>query len=188
MTDAVLPTDARIETTTILGLELHHTKVVGDPRGLLAELIRGGSANPILAPGFGNLYASIAIGKHVGRAAHFHFHLRELFFTLGGTTLWFFHDFRPDSETTGRSFACILGFDRPTDAVPDPVYVLADRDMVRVDVPSGVYHAYWPLTDVPVTVVAAPSLPHDDTDYDRRKPHEVPGCREVLAPYGISIG
>ncbi|MBI4433309.1 dTDP-4-dehydrorhamnose 3,5-epimerase family protein [Candidatus Uhrbacteria bacterium] len=179
--------DARVETTAIVGLELHHTKVVGDARGLLAELVQGGTANPVLAPGLGNLYVSIAVGKHVGRAAHFHFRLRELFFTITGTAVWFFHDFRSESPTAGQSFVVVLGAERPAMPTADPVYVLADRDMVRVDVPPGVYHAYWPLTDTPVAVLAAPSLPHDDTDYDRRKPSEIPGCRELLARYQIVI-
>ncbi|MBI2482568.1 dTDP-4-dehydrorhamnose 3,5-epimerase family protein [Candidatus Uhrbacteria bacterium] len=182
-----LLTDARVETTPIAGLELHHTKVVGDARGLLAELVQGGTANPVLAPGLGNLYVSIATGKHTGRAAHFHFRLRELFFTMTGSAVWLFHDFRSTSPTAGQSFVCVLGAERPPESVADPMYVLADRDMVRVDVPAGVYHAYWPLTDTPVVVLAAPSLPHDDTDYDRRKPIEVPGGREALARYGIVI-
>ncbi|MBI4434293.1 hypothetical protein HY635_00515 [Candidatus Uhrbacteria bacterium] len=179
--------DARVETTSIAGLELHHTKVVGDSRGILAELIQGGSANPVLAWGFRNLYASIATGKHIGRAAHFHFKNCECFFTLTGTALWFFHDFREGSPTAGRSYACVAGFKRPPSAVSDPVYVLEDRDMVRFTVPAGVYHAYWPLTGDPVTVVSAGSEVHDDADYDRRPPSAVPGCREWLARYGITV-
>lgn len=180
-------TDARVETTTIDGLELHHTKVVGDPRGLLVELIQGGAENPVLSHGFGNLYSSIATGKHTGRAAHFHFKLHEFFFTLTGTALWFFHDFRETSPTFGKSYACVLGFDRPTEAVFDPVCVLSEKDMVRCVVPAGVYHAYWPLTDTPVFVVSVASMRHDNADYDRRPPSAVPGCREWLAKYGIAL-
>lgn len=179
--------DARVETTTIDGLEFHHTKVLGDPRGLLVELVPGGSTNPILSNGFGNLYSSIATGKHTGRAAHFHFKLHEFFFTLTGSALWFFHDFREHSPTFGKSSAVVLGFDRPTQDVPDPVYVLSDKDMVRCVVPAGVYHAYWPLTDAPVFVVSVASMPHDNADYDRRKPDTVPGCREWLSRYGIAL-
>lgn len=179
--------DARVETTTIAGLELHHTKVVGDARGLLAELIQGGNANPVLSNGFGNLYTSIAIGKHTGRAAHFHFKLHEFFFTLTGTALWFFHDFRDGSPTFEKSYSVVLGFDRPIGDAHDPVYVLADKDMVRCVVPAGVYHAYWPLTDAPVFVVSVASMTHDNADYDRRPPSAVPGCRESLARYGITL-
>jgi dTDP-4-dehydrorhamnose 3,5-epimerase-like enzyme len=179
--------DARVETTPIAGLDLHHTKVVGDVRGVLAELIPGGAANPILEPGFGNLYASIAVGKHTGRAAHVHHQLRELFFTLSGCAVWFFRDLREDSPTFGASFTCVLGFERPPMAVADPCYVLTDRDMVRVDVCPGVYHAYWPLTDTPVVVLAAPSLPYDAADYDRRPPWSIPGCGDQLARYGIPV-
>ncbi len=179
--------DARVEVTPIEGLELHHTKVTGDPRGLLAELIQGGSSNPTLDVGFGNLYASIAIGKHTGRAAHVHLKLHERFFTLTGTALWFFHDLRETSPTFGTSYAVVLGFDRPTATVSDPTYVLADNDMVRAIVPPGIYHAYWPLTEAPVFVVCVASLPYDAADYDRRLPSAVPGCRELLARYGITV-
>lgn len=179
--------DARIETTSISGLELHHTKVVGDACGFLAELVRGGSANPVLAPGFGNLYTSVAIGKHTGRAGHFHFKLHERFFTLTGSAVWFFHDFREGSPTFGKSFTCVLGYDRPPEGTPGPAYILSDRDMVRVVVPPGVYHAYWPLTDAPVIVLAVASTPHNDADYDRRKPVEVPECREALTLFGITL-
>lgn len=180
-------TDARVETTSIDGLELHHTKVVGDARGLLAELVQGGGANPILAPGFGNLYTSVAIGKHTGRAGHFHFKLHERFFTLTGSTVWFFHDFRDGSPTFGKSFTCILGYDRPLEGMPGLAYTFSDHDMVRAVVPPGVYHAYWPLTDAPVMVLAVASKPRDDTDYDRRKSIDVPGCREAIAAYGITL-
>lgn len=179
--------DARVEGTTIAGLELHHTKVLGDPRGLLVECIQGGSANPILEPGFGNLYVSIAVGKHTGRAAHVHQKLHERFFTLTGTALWFFHDFRDGSPTFGKSYAVVLGFDRPTTPVPDSVYTLTDRDMIRAVVPPGIYHAYWPLTEQPVFVVCVASLPYDVADYDRRPPSTIPGCRERLAKYGIAL-
>ncbi|MDO8599550.1 MAG: dTDP-4-dehydrorhamnose 3,5-epimerase family protein [bacterium] len=179
--------DARVELTPINGLELHHTKVVGDARGLLAELVQGGAANPVLSHGFGNLYTSIAIGKHTGRAAHLHVKLHEIFCTLTGTALWFFHDFREASPTFGKSHAVVLGFDRPTTAVPDSVYVLSEKDMARCIVPGGVYHAYWPLTDAPVFVVSIASMPHDDADYDRRKPDTVPGCRDWVGKYGIAL-
>jgi len=179
--------DARIETTMIEGLDLHHMKVVGDARGFLAELIPGGSANPVLARGFGNLYTSIAIGKHTGRAAHLHVKLHEVFCTMTGIALWFFHDFRDASPTFGKSFACVLGFERLPGGVPDKVYVLSENDMVRCVVPSGVYHAYWPLTDAPVTVLCIASMPHDGADYDRRPPSQVPGCRERVAGYGITL-
>ena len=179
--------DARVEATTIDGLELHHTKVLGDDRGMLAELLQGGSANPVLAPGFGNCYLSIAIGKHTGRAAHVHRVLHERFFTVTGSAVWFFYDLRDDSATAGRSFTCVLGYARPPDAIAGPAAFLDERDMVRMVVPPGVYHAYWPLTEAPVVVLSVASLPYDDADYDRRAPATIPGCRDALAAYGIRI-
>ncbi|MDO8425175.1 MAG: hypothetical protein Q7T01_01525 [bacterium] len=177
--------DARVETTTIAGLELHHTKVVGDSRGMLAELIRNGSANPILGAGLGNLYVSIAMGKHIARAGHHHTNNLERFFTLSGCALWYFSDLREDSPTRGHQYACVLGADRPRDAVPDPVYVLADIDMVRAIVPTGVYHVFWPLTEAPVSVLAAASVSHELEDVVRTPWQTVHGCAERVAQYGI---
>lgn len=172
--------------TKILGLEFQPQKVVGDPRGLLAEMIQGGTASSVVQEhGIGNIYSSIATGKHIGRAAHYHYKNHEIFFTLTGSALWLFHDFRKDSPTFGQSEGVIVGWEKPTSEVHHPVHVLSDKQFLRVVVPTGVYHAYWPLTDNPVTVVAVASVPHNDADYWRGKPVEVPGFPDILKLYGI---
>ncbi len=169
------------------GLRVELQKVVGDSRGLLAELLPGGARDPAVAEfGIGNLYASIATGRHVARAGHFHFKNHENFFTLTGVALWLFHDFRENSPTFGVTAGLVLGAAAPETAVQHPQFVLTEKQMARVGVPVGVYHAYWPLTDEKVVVVAAASDPHNDADYDRRPPAEVPGFREELAKYGIA--
>ena len=171
--------------TTIEGLELNLTKFIGDARGFLAEMLQGGWENPLVKDvPIGNIYSSVATGKHIGRAAHFHFKNREIFFTLTGTALWLFHDFREGSPTFGQSWGYIAGMKKPEMTVHHPVYVLEEKHMARVVVPTGVYHAYWPLTEEVVMVVALASVPHDDADYDRRKPAVVPGFPEVLSAYG----
>lgn len=176
----------QIIQTPISGLELHLQKVFGDPRGILAEMLPGGSANPAVAEhGLGNIYASIATGKHTARAAHFHFKNHEIFCTLTGTALWLFHDFREKSPTFGQNAGVVVGFTLPTTPVHHPVYVLDQKQMARVIVPAGVYHAYWPLTDEKVVVCSMASDPHDDADYDKRPPSAVPGFFDLLSQYGM---
>ena len=175
-------------TTEIQGLEIHLQKFFGDSRGLLAEMIQGGMQNSVVQEfGVGNIYASIATGRHIARAAHFHFKNHEIFFTLTGTALWLFHDFRESSATFGQNVGMVVGFDSPTVPVHHPVYVLDQKQMARVIVPTGVYHAYWPLTDEKVVTVAVASEKHDDADYDRRTIKTVPGFLDILAQYGMDI-
>lgn len=174
--------------TSIEGLELHLTKFIGDSRGFLAEMLAGGFENPLVRDGgVRNIYTSVATDKHIGRAAHFHFKNREIFFTLTGTALWLFHDFRDGSPTRGQSWGYIAGMKKPDFTVNHPVYVLEEKHMARVVVPTGVYHAYWPLTDEAVMVVALASVLHDDADYDRRKPAEVPCFTDIISRYGITV-
>lgn len=174
--------------TAIEGLLVRPQKVVGDSRGLLAEMLQDGAASPLVAAhGIGNVYASIATGKHVGRAAHFHFENHEIFYTLTGTALWLFHDFREGSPSFGADFGLVLGSDRLEGKLLHDSYLLADGKFAGVEVPVGVYHAFWPLTEEKVVTVAVASVPHSDADYDRRPPAEVPGFREILAGYGISL-
>lgn len=174
--------------TDIEGLLVHPQKVVGDSRGLLAEMLQSGAASPLVAGhGIGNVYASIATGKHVARAAHFHFRNHEIFYTLTGSALWLFHDFREGSPTFGKSVGLVLGFDRLEGEPGHDSYLLADGKFAGVEVPVGVYHAFWPLSEEKVVTVAVASVPHDDADYDRRPPQEVPGFPEILAGYGIAL-
>jgi dTDP-4-dehydrorhamnose 3,5-epimerase-like enzyme len=173
--------------TEIDGLEIHLERVFGDGRGILAELLPDGARNPFVSErGIGNVYASIATGRHIARAAHFHFKNHEIFYTLTGTALWLFHDFRENSRTAGKNFGVVLGFDAPADPVPHQVYVLGEQKMAGISVPVGVYHAFWPLTQEKVVTVAVASVPHDDADYDRRSIREVPGFQKILAEYGIT--
>ena len=127
-----------IITTPIDGLEVHLQKMFGDMRGLLAEMIQGGTANEVVTGhGIGNIYASIATGKHVARAAHFHRKNHEIFFTLTGTALWLFHDFREGSPTSGKNAGLVLGFDAPTVPVHHPAYTLDKKQMAKIEKLAG---------------------------------------------------
>lgn len=177
-----------IITTSIHGLEIHPQIMVGDHRGFLSEIVQGGMENPVVREhGVGNIYVTIATGKHIGRAAHFHWKNHEIFFTVTGTALWLFHDFREDAPTFGKSAGVILGMDAPSEPVHHPVFTIDQKQPARVVVPVGVYHAYWPLTDKEVVTVAVASTRHDDADYDRRPPSQVPGFLDILATYGMDV-
>lgn len=174
--------------TPIEGLQVHLQKVFGDSRGLLAEMIQGGTENPVVKEqGIGNIYASVATGKHIARAAHFHHQNREIFFTLTGTALWLFHDFREESATFGQNAGLVLGASAPDFPVFHPVYTLDQKQFASVIVPVGVYHVYWPLTEEKVVTVAVASARHSDRDYDRRPISSVPGFLDILAQYGMDV-
>ena len=150
--------------TTIADLKIRINKVIEDQRGFLCELAPKGLNDELLVGGVRNIYASTAIGKGKGRGGHYHEKNIESFFTLSGTALWFFHDFRQKSPTFDTSYAVILGLESPED-MPCPVYTVSQSKMAQVSVPPGVYHVFYPLTDKPVTVVALASEGFDKNDY-----------------------
>lgn len=152
--------------TPIDGLTISLQKFVTDDRGTLYELLPEGTKNGLIFDGkIGNIYASKAVRKFVPRAGHYHKNLVENFFTISGTVLWYFEDFREDSKTFRKSFEFTCG-EAKTPPIPRVVNVCFDTDgMAQVRVPIGVYHLYFPLTDSPALVLAVGSLPYDSTDY-----------------------
>ncbi len=174
--------------TEIDGLEIRPQKMVGDHRGWLLEMFPGGMANPAVQPwGFGNLCASVATGKHIPRGGHYHYHDHEIFFTLTGSALWLFYDFREDSPTKGKIEGLITGAAVPPGQIYHTSYTVAEQKFVQVSVPVGVYHVFWPLTDEVVHVIELGSVPYDSADYWRGKPAEIPGFPEILKKYGIPV-
>src|SRR3989344_8903749 len=95
-------------TTSIIGLEVGLNRAIGDARGWLGELVPGGAANPDVKDGLGNVYLSVAVGKNIARAGHYHFRQSELFFTITGTALWAFRDYREGSKTFGALQAMVF--------------------------------------------------------------------------------
>lgn len=161
----------------IPGLVFRENKIVGDQRGILAEMLQKGTGHE-LAPQIGNIYASIATGLYTPRAAHYHHKLCENQFTLTGTALWVFKDMREGSS--GLTQAVIAGAKAPADAHGIPVCTMDQGFMLHTHVQPEIYHIFYPLTDEPVTVVCASSLPHDPEDYIRLADTEVPGVREHI--------
>lgn len=150
--------------TNIEGLRLNENKVTGDERGVLYELIPGGTNNESVKEGIGNIYAAIAQEKGTPRAGHFHNLNVENIFTLTGSALWFLKDFREDSPTKGESFLVILGSESH-EIGEIPQYTLKDKKLIHLHIPTGVYHTFWPLTDNPVMVVSIASHPHNPEDH-----------------------
>ncbi|MDO8435540.1 MAG: hypothetical protein Q7S89_02560 [bacterium] len=161
----------------IPGLEFRENKIVGDPRGVLAELLPDGTGHP-LAPRIGNVYAAIATGQYVPRAAHYHKKKIENAFTLSGTCLWVFKDMREGSS--GAMQAVIAGATAPADSHDIPVYTFDRGLMLHIHIEPWIYHILYPLSADPVTVVIAASEPFDITDDYRFPDLEVPGIREYI--------
>lgn len=151
-------------TTPIEDLELLINKVVKDPRGSLFEMMPGGTQNPLAPDRIGNIYCSWANRRHTPRAGHFHKLLQENFFTLAGTVLWYFRDFRKESETFGNEHGLIVSEKLPSRRFSVPSYLISDG-VVSIKVPPGVYHMYYPLTSKPAMVICISSRPYDPSDY-----------------------
>ncbi len=172
--------------TEINGLTVELQPIFGEADGAVLHMLPGGTENP---EGFGgkilDVYAFTAKGKNRFRGGHYHPALHELFFTLSGTALWIFSDFREGSQSSGRTVGMIVGVDAPADAHGVPAYVTADGTLARVRVPAGVYHALFPLTDERVTTAAIGSTPYDKNDYRYPNIEDVPGALELLGRFGI---
>lgn len=163
--------------TTIDGVTILLNRFIGDERGWLGELLPNGNANLDVKDGLGNIYLSVATGKYITRAGHYHHRQSELFFTVSGVALWAFRDYRELSPTFGKVYSVVF-----TDSEIDtnfPLYRIGADAMPGIVVPHGVYHVYWALADAPVRVVCMATTPHDDTDYVRLLPEEVSGINEI---------
>lgn len=173
--------------TPIKGLNIYLNKVVSDPRGSYADMAPGGTDNPLYAEGIKHIHASIATHKFIARGGHYHFHLKENFFTLSGTALWYFYDFDKDSPTYGKSYCVILGYDKLGLDLGIPEYTIDKGAAAQVAISSGVYHVYWPLSETETVVTGTGSLDYDPEDYDRTKVEEVPGAVETFEKVKAAI-
>jgi glucose-1-phosphate thymidylyltransferase len=140
----------------------------------------GGTDNPFFKDGIKHIHGSIAIKKLVPRGGHYHYHLRENFYTLSGTALWYFYDFRKDSPTYQTGYSVILGFNPAEKEIDVPSYAISQGSMAQIFIPPGVYHIFWPLTDEKVIVAGTGSIDYDSSDYARPEIDEVPGAKEIF--------
>jgi glucose-1-phosphate thymidylyltransferase len=166
--------------TPIKGLNIYLNKVVSDPRGSYCDMAPGGTENPLYADGIKHIHASIATHKYIARGGHYHFRLKENFFTLSGTALWYFYDFDKNSPTYGQSYSVILGHDKLGMDLGVPEYTIDKGAAAQIMIEPGVYHVYWPLTDMETVVAGTGSLDYDAEDYDRTKVEDVPGAVEAF--------
>ncbi len=145
------------------------------------HMLPGGIQNP---EGFGeqllDIYAFTANGQNQSRGGHYHNTLNELFFTMSGVALWVLSDMRPASPTHGMTHALILSINTPANTFDLPTYSFEDGSFPRLRVPSGVYHAIFPLTDERVTCVALSSTPYNANDYVHPTQEEVPELMAIL--------
>lgn len=166
--------------TSIKGLNIYLNKVVSDDRGSYCDMAPGGTDNPLYADGIKHIHASIATKKFVPRGGHYHYKLKENFFTLSGTALWYFYDFKKNSPTYGNGYAVVLGYDKLGIDLGIPEFTIDKNSAAQISIEPGVYHVFWPLTDVETVVAGTGSLDYDADDYDRTKIEEVPGAVEVF--------
>ncbi|MCK5413017.1 MAG: glucose-1-phosphate thymidylyltransferase [Candidatus Pacebacteria bacterium] len=166
--------------TPIAGLNLYLNKVVSDERGSYCDMAPGGTDNELYADGIKHIHASIATKKFVPRGGHYHFKLKENFFTLSGTALWYFYDFNKDSPTFGQGFAIILGHDKLGIDVGVPECAIYKNFAAQVSISPGIYHVFWPLTDAETVVAGTGSHDFEVEDYDRTKVEDVPGAIEAF--------
>lgn len=172
--------DIKRVTTPVKGLNIYLNKVVSDTRGSYCDMAPGGTDNPLYADGIKHIHASIAINKFIPRGGHYHFRLKENFFTLSGTALWYFYDFNKNSPTFGQSYSVILGYRKLGMDVGVPEYTIDKNCAAQVAIEPGVYHVFWPLTDDDTVVAGTGTLEYDAQDYDRTPVEQVPGAMEVF--------
>lgn len=166
--------------TPIKGINLYLNKVVSDPRGSYCDMAPGGTDNPLYADGIKHIHASIATHKYIARGGHYHFRLKENFFTLSGTALWYFYDFDKNSPTYGQSYSVILGYDKLGLDLGVPEYTIDNGQAAQIMIDPGVYHVYWPLTEGETVVTGTGSFDYDPEDYVRPKIEDVPGALETF--------
>lgn len=169
--------------TNIKGLILHRREIVGDRRGVLSELAPGGLSRPPFARlGVRHIYVSVATEKKVLRGEHYHHKNHEFFFIMTGACLLICHDFRERSGTFDKTWAAVISF-KPYEKKVGGVknYSFIKNDFFAVEVPIGVWHAFVPLTDEPVQILAFSSLKkYEPEDYVKIKAADIPAVKKIL--------
>ena len=166
----------------IPGLDFLENKLIRDHRGYLGEIVPWGITNDFLEWKLGHIYASVATGKHIARGGHYHHKNIDRFCTLSGSALWVFIDYRTEDHTV---FSMILGEKEYKNDFWIKNYTIDLGYMITASVPIGVYHIFIPLTDERVTVLSLASEIHDDDDYVRIKPHDIPEIQSLLHNFDI---
>lgn len=171
-------------STPIAGLKILLNKVVGDHRGYFCDLAE--ADNPMFKKNVRHIHGSIATSKGVARAAHYHYRLHETLYTLSGTALWIFHDFKKTSKTFGVTYAALAGFSKKgMHARSAPSYFMDKGVFAQFSISPCVYHAFWPLTPEKTVVIAVGEAGYDPADYARPTLDEIPAAAAILKKHGI---
>jgi len=173
--------------TNIDGLVIKLNKVVSDSRGALCELAPAGFSDGFFSSGVKNIHASIAEKKGIARGGHYHLKQNENFYTLSGTSLIVFADFRKNSKTAGNIYSVIVGSTKPADAKGSPAYTIDSGGLAQIFVPAGVYHIFSPLTDEKLILVSFSSEHYDKADYAYPKTEELSDVKNILEKFEVKF-
>ncbi len=173
--------------TNIDGLVIRLNKVVSDSRGALCELAPAGFSDDFFSTGVKNIHASIATKKGIARGGHYHLKQNENFYTLSGTSLIVFADFRKNSKTNGNVYSVIVGSTKPADAKGLPAYTIDSGSLAQIFVPAGVYHIFSPLTDEKLILVSFSSESYSKEDSVFPKPDELSDVKKILEKFEVAL-
>lgn len=167
----------------IEGAKLYLNKVVSDSRGHFMDLAE--TDNPSVGS-IQHIHSAIALHRGVSRGEHYHLRVVEDFYTLSGTALGILHDFNEESPTFGTTFAYVSGNKSDEVKTDLPTYYIEDGKLAQFRVLPKVWHAWWPLTDKEVVIVALGTIGYDPEDFVKPKAAEIPSVAEILKTYGIN--
>lgn len=161
----------------------------GDMTGGVLHMLPGGDTNTewIGEEGIKDVYACFGTKKAGSRGGHYHHRLEEQFFSVAGTVLWILSDFRAASPTHGKTIGVILGWNAPKEKGGLPSYTVEETgSLARLTVPSGVYHALFPLAES-FLAIALGTTGYDKEDYAYPSPSDIPDMEVILGRFGLKI-
>lgn len=169
------------------GCALEPQPLFGDVNGGVQHLLSGGEKNPQWYGGpILDVYCCFGTPGNP-RGGHYHPKLQELFCTVSGTSLWIVSDFREGSPTKGKTAACIMGWNVPTESHGLPCHTFEGQGtLARLRVPAGVYHAVFALGNAPSLSVALGTTGFDKDDYRYPAAEEVPGMKDILDRFSLT--
>lgn len=131
--------------TIIEGLYVSESKIIEDSRGALFQLGQGQ---------FKNLIA-VTIKDNKPRGGHYHKKAIDEVWTVSGCALWFFIDMRDESTSKGKVFSCRAEINADSGT------------LTRIQIPAGVYHIIWKLSNEPMMFIETKTMTYDERDYIR---------------------
>ena len=171
-----------LKWNTIKWLDFLNNNLIKDSRWLIWEIIPWWISNSFLDKKLWHIYTSIATWKYIARWWHYHLKNIDRFSTISWTALWVFIDYRSWKKDV---FSIILWNKKYDNSFWIESYTIDNDYMLTVKVPKKVYHLFVPLTDDYVTVFSLASEKHDDLDYVRISPFDIPEIKDLLDNFWI---